>query len=144
MVTAGGEVSSHGRPSDGSGNGALRPPRPKEPETFSGKATKLRVFVRRSRRWLESYGNLPESRKVDMLGEQLSGLAFKLFDQLLEDAAGALTVEQVLTELENKFADPDEARDARYLFQHLRQGAMTVLELSTTLDELSWTPGLDD
>lgn len=135
--------ASEGGPSGSSGQSGRRTAyKPKEIPVFKGDPQELRAWQAKARQWLRRYP--ANSDQAGMLGDHLDGAPFQRYLHMCETAQEPVTAEQVFTMLEQHFADPLEASKALYEFQHLKQGSMTVLELSNRLDELAWTPGCED
>ena len=141
-------VAMHAGSGGSGGSDAPRAPRlpePQKPDVFDGDSTKLRVFLSKARLYLSAYRRSGESDKARTLGSFLKGIAYRQFDRLWQDDPEGLTVEQVLRMLEKRFADQNEASDARYKLQHARQLTnQSVLAFSNYRDELAATPGLED
>lgn len=116
--------------------------KPKEIPVFKGDPRQLRVWQARARQWLARYPT--DSDQAGMLGDHLDFAPFQRYLQMCRTAQEPVTAEQVFAMLERHFADPMETSRAIYQFQQLKQGSMTVIELSNKLDELAWTPGCED
>lgn len=135
--------AQEGGSSGGSGQHSRQPTyKPKEIPVFKGEPRELRPWMVKAQQWLARYP--ASSDHAGMLGDHLEGPPFQRYVQMCREAHEPVTAEQVFAMLERHFADPTEVSRVIYQFQHLRQGSMTVMELSNKLDELAWTPGCED
>lgn len=139
-------VIAHMRQEAASAPRGPRLPEPLKPEPFDGDSTKLRAYLARVKLYLGAFEKAPDADKARVIASSLTGMALRQYMRLIEDRHPSTpTVREVLDMLERRFADQNEASDARYKFQHAQQLTnQPVLAFANYLEELADTPGCED